>query len=98
MLARLVRSLARIGPMGRKSSSKNHTTPPVVPAQSRSGPGPLLLAVIAIAVIGVGVFVFSRGGDTPAATAPTAANSATPAADNGPKMAKATEPTPEIVA
>jgi len=81
--------------MGRKSSSKNHTTPPVVPAQSRSGPSPVLLAVIAVAVIGVAIFAFWRGADTPAATA-TTANAATPAAD-GPKLAKGAEPTPEII-
>jgi hypothetical protein len=81
--------------MGRKSSSKNHTTPPAVPAQSRSGPSPVLLAVIAVAVIGVAVFAFWRGADTPAATA-TTANAATPAAD-GPKLAKGAEPTPEII-
>src|SRR5262249_2536042 len=60
------RQIARIGPMGRKSSSKNHTTPPPVPAQSRSGPSPLLFAVIAVAVIGIAGFAFWRGGDTQA--------------------------------
>jgi uncharacterized protein with PCYCGC motif len=79
--------------MGRKSSSKNHTTPPTVPAQSRSGPSPLLLAVIAVAVVGIAVFAFWRGGNT-AETA--AAASQTPAA-NTPK-AKGAEPTPEIIA
>ena len=83
--------------MGRKSSSKNHTTTPAVPAQSRSGPNPLLLAVIAVAVVGIAVFAFWRGGDS--ATAPTAAaNPATPAAADAAKGAKGAEPTPEIIA
>ena len=81
--------------MGRKSSSKNHTTPPSVPAQSRSGPNPLLLAVVAVAVIGIAVFAFWRGGDAPAATTSQAANQ--PAAADTPK-AKGDEPTPEIIA
>jgi len=72
--------------MGRKSSSKNHTTPPVVPAQSRSGPNPLLLAVIAVAVIGIAVFAFWRG-DSSSPTA-AGANPATPAAADAPKTAK----------
>ena len=79
--------------MGRKSSSKNHTTPPPVPAQSRSGPKPVLLAVIAVAVIGIAVFAFKRGGDT-TAEAPA---SQTPPSANTPK-AKGAEPTPEIIA
>jgi Protein of unknown function with PCYCGC motif len=82
--------------MGRKSSSKNHTTGPIVPAQSRSGPNPVLLAAIAVLVIGVAVFAFWRAGDTPAAT--TAANATTPAAADAPKLAKGAEPTPEIIA
>jgi hypothetical protein len=81
--------------MGRKSSSKNHTTLPPVPAQSRSGPSPLLLAVIAVAVIGIAVFAFWRGGNAPGETA--AAATQTPAAANAPK-AKGAEPTPEIIA
>jgi uncharacterized protein with PCYCGC motif len=81
--------------MGRKSSSKNHTTPAVVPAQSRSGPNPVLLAVIAVAVIGVALFAFWRGGGAPVATTATT-NAATPAAD-GPKLAKGADPTPEII-
>ena len=82
--------------MGRKSSSKNHTTPPVVPAQSRSGPNPLLLAVIAVAVIGIAVFAFWRG-DSSSPTA-AGANPATPAAADAPKTAKGADPTPEIIA
>ena len=82
--------------MGRKSSSKNHTTPPAVPGQSRSGPNPLLLALIAVAVIGIAVFAFWRGGNTPEAT-PAAANGTMPAAD-APKLAKGADPTPEIIA
>jgi hypothetical protein len=82
--------------MGRKSSSKNHTTPPTVPAQSRPGPNPLLLALIAVAVIGIAGFAFWRGGNTPEAT-PAAENGTTPAAD-APKLAKGAEPTAEIIA
>src|SRR5215813_938417 len=96
MLARLVGSLARIGPMGRKSSSKNHTTPPPVPAQSKSGPNPVLLAVIAIAVIAVAGFAFWRGGDASGTTA--ASNASTQPADNSPKLAKGAEPTADIIA
>lgn len=81
--------------MGRKSSSKNHTTPPSVPAESKSGPNPLLLAVIAVAVIGVAVFVFWRGGDSSGAAAPSAS---TQSADNSSKLAKGAEPTAEIIA
>src|SRR5262245_29197848 len=77
--------------MGRKSSSKNHTTTPVVPAQSRSGPNPLLLALIAVAVIGIAVFAFWRGGDSSASTEAGTG----PAAANG---AKGAEPTPAIIA
>src|SRR6185369_10422545 len=79
--------------MGRKSSSKNHTTPPSVPAQSKSGPNPLLLAVIAVAVIGIAVFAFWRGGDTKAETTAAAGQGA-----NTQKTAKGAEPTPEIIA
>jgi uncharacterized protein with PCYCGC motif len=82
--------------MGRKSSSKNHTTPPSVPAQSKSGPNPLLLAVIAVAVIGIAVFAFWRGGESSSATA--APNASTQAADNASKVAKGAEPTAEIIA
>ena len=87
----------RIGTMGRKSSSKNHTTGPVVPAQSRSGPNPLLLAVIAVAVVSIAVFAFWRGGgSTPTANASNAATK--PADPNAPKIAKGADPTPEIIA
>src|SRR5262245_29077176 len=84
--------------MGRKSSSKNHTTKPVVPAQSRSGPNPLLLSLIAVAVIGIAVFAFWRGGDSSAAPTEAGANPTTPAAGDAPKTAKGAEPTPEIIA
>jgi hypothetical protein len=80
--------------MGRKSSSKNHTTPPSVPAQSKSGPNPLLLAVVAVAVIAIAAYTFWPGGDSSAAA--TASNAK--AADNSPKAAKGAEPTPEIIA
>jgi hypothetical protein len=83
--------------MGRKSSSKNHTTTPVVPAQSRSGPNPLFLALIAVAVIGIAVFAFWPSGDSSAAPTTAGANPTTPAAD-APKGAKGAEPTPEIIA
>ena len=81
--------------MGRKSSSKNHTSGPSVPVQSRSGSNRLVLVAIAVAVIGIGVFAFWPGSATPPAA--DAAASATTAAD-GPKQAKGTEPTPEIIA
>src|SRR3954471_11613251 len=81
--------------MGRKSSSKNHTTGPAVPAQSRSGPNPLLLAIIAVVVVGIAVFAFWRGG---AATDTNATTATTPADPNAPKQAKGAEPTPDIIA
>jgi Protein of unknown function with PCYCGC motif len=82
--------------MGRKSSAKNHTSGPVVPAQSKSGPNPLMLAIVAAAVIGIAVFAFWRGGDSSPAASSTA--STTPGAANAPKQAKGDEPTPEIIA
>src|SRR5262245_18127828 len=82
--------------MGRKSSSKHHTPPPDVPAQSRSGPNPLMIALIAVAVIGIAVFAFWRGGDSAASSAET--NPATSASADASKRAKGAEPTPEIVA
>jgi Protein of unknown function with PCYCGC motif len=81
--------------MGRKSSSKNHTTGPAVPVQKKSGPNALLLGAMVVAAIGIGGFAFWRGSGTPDAAAPNAA--ADPAA-GGAQKAKGAEPTPEIIA
>ena len=81
--------------MGRKSSSKNHTSGPTVPVQNKSGPNPMLLGAVLVAAIGIGVFAFWRGNDAPSATAPAAADTKDPAAA---KQAKGAEPTPEIIA
>ena len=90
-------NLRRMRLMGRKSSSKNHTTPPAVPAQSRSGPNPLLSRVDR----GRRDRHRRRSRSGAAATLPRRRQrprtATTPAAD-APKLAKGAEPTPEIIA
>ena len=82
--------------MGRKSSSKNHTSEPTVPVQTKSGLSPLLLGAVVVAVVGIGAFVLLRS-DTPAPAGSTASTAAQPATPGTPAP-KGAEPTPEIIA
>jgi len=82
--------------MGRKSSAKNRPqTSAPEQGSGKTGMSSVVLGTVIVALFAVGAFLFLRDGDEPAKPADTAATTQKP---GEPAVAKATEPTPEIIA
>ncbi len=80
--------------MGRKSSAKGRPgASGPEPGSATRGVSPLVIVTVIVAVLGAAGFVFMGRSDAPATSTETSASK-----PGEPAMAKATEPTPEIIA